>query len=121
MQTRALAGAGEVILECVDAITGLDDALSIISATYELNTHRVLLRDAQLPAEFFELRTRFAGEFVQKLVNYQLTVACVFDERQAVQRALSRVCRRGQARSSVPIVHRRARSRGMARAAVMHP
>ncbi|HEY6600001.1 MAG TPA: DUF4180 domain-containing protein, partial [Pseudomonadales bacterium] len=83
MQTRALAGAGEVILECVDAITGLDDALSIISATYELNTHSVLLRDAQLPPEFFELRTRFAGEFVQKLVNYQLTVAGVFDESKA--------------------------------------
>ena len=31
-----------------------------------------------LPAEFFDLRTRFAGEFVQKLVNYGLRVAAVF-------------------------------------------
>jgi hypothetical protein len=43
-----------------------------------MNTNRVLLRDRQLPAEFFELQTRFAGEFIQKLVNYQITVACVF-------------------------------------------
>lgn len=47
------------------------------------NTNRVLLRDRQLPAEFFELQTGFAGEFIQKLVNYQITVACVFEESRS--------------------------------------
>jgi hypothetical protein len=31
-----------------------------------------------LPPEFFELRTRFAGEFIQKLLNYRLIVAGFF-------------------------------------------
>jgi Domain of unknown function (DUF4180) len=69
-----------VILECIGSIVGLDDALSIVSASYETNTNRVLLRDRQLPAEFFELQTGFAGEFIQKLVNYKIVVACVFEQ-----------------------------------------
>ena len=82
MQTRPLAGARSAIIECAGSIVALDDALSIVSASYELNTNRLLLRERQLPAAFFELRTGFAGEFIQKLVNYQIMVACVFgDER----------------------------------------
>ena len=44
-----------------------------------MGTDRLLLRDGQLPSEFFDLQTRFAGEFIQKLVNYRIVVACVFD------------------------------------------
>jgi hypothetical protein len=78
MLTQPLPGARAVILECVDSVVDLDDALSIVAASYEMDTNRVLLRDRQLPAAFFELQTRFAGEFIQKLVNYQISVACVF-------------------------------------------
>jgi len=31
-------------------------------------------------AEFFDLQTGFVGQFIQKLVNYQITVACAFEE-----------------------------------------
>lgn len=84
MHTQPLPGARSVVLECVGSIDSLDDALSIISASYETNTNRVLLRDRQLPAAFFELKTGFAGEFVQKLVNYQITVACVFESGKPI-------------------------------------
>jgi hypothetical protein len=80
MLTQPLPGARSAILECVGSVADLDDALSIVAAGYEMNTNRVLLRDRQLPAQFFELQTRFAGEFIQKLVNYQITVACVFED-----------------------------------------
>lgn len=80
MQTQPVPAARSVIIECIGMIVGLDDALSIVSAGYEMNTNRLLLRDRQLPAEFFELQTGFAGEFIQKLVNYQIRVACVFDD-----------------------------------------
>jgi len=82
MQTQPLPDACSVILECIGSVVGLDDALSIVSASYEMNTNRVLLRDRQLPAEFFELQTGFAGEFIQKLVNYQIKIACVFEDRR---------------------------------------
>jgi Domain of unknown function (DUF4180) len=80
MLTQPLPGTRAVILECVGTVVDLSDALSIVEASYELNTTRVLLRGRQLPAAFFELQTRFAGEFIQKLVNYRITVACVFED-----------------------------------------
>lgn len=80
MLTQPLSGARLVILECVGSVVDLDDALSIVAASHELNTNKVLLRDRQLPPDFFELQTRLAGEFIQKLVNYRITLACVFED-----------------------------------------
>lgn len=78
MRVRLLAGAAVPVLEASGAITRLQDALDIVAASHEFDAENVLLRAEQLPSEFFELRTRFAGEFVQKLMNYRLKVACVF-------------------------------------------
>jgi len=72
------------IIEVVEAVTSIQDALSIVSASHENATSKVLLRAELLPPEFFELQTRFAGEFIQKLVNHRLCVAGVFREDLAV-------------------------------------
>jgi len=72
------------ILELVESACSIQDALDIVSASHEHATHRVLLRARDLPPEFFELQTRFAGEFIQKLVNYRLRVAGVFGRDLAV-------------------------------------
>jgi Domain of unknown function (DUF4180) len=61
-----------------EPISSVDDALRFVEVAYERSTRAFLLEGHLLPAEFFELRSRFAGEFVQKLVNYQLRVAAVF-------------------------------------------
>lgn len=65
-------------IEWSQPIAVVDDALRFVEAAYEQNTRAFLLEEHLLPAEFFDLRTRFAGEFVQKLVNYGLRVAAVF-------------------------------------------
>jgi hypothetical protein len=80
MQTRLLSGTRAPIIELIDAVSSVQDALDIVSASYETNSSKVLLRAEQLPPEFFELQTRFAGEFIQKLVNYRLYVAGVFGQ-----------------------------------------
>ena len=59
-------------------IAVVDDALRLVEASYERQARAFLLDGGLLPAEFFDLRTRFAGEFVQKVVNYGLRVAAVF-------------------------------------------
>ena len=59
-------------------IAKVDDALRLVEASYERQVRAFLIESSLLPAEFFDLRTRFAGEFVQKLVNYGLRVAAVF-------------------------------------------
>jgi len=59
-------------------IAVVDDALRLVEASYERQVRAFLLDHSVLPPEFFDLRTRFAGEFVQKVVNYGLRVAAVF-------------------------------------------
>jgi hypothetical protein len=77
MQTSLVTNAPIPIVEGL-AIERLEDALDLIAACYEHAAHGVLLEGASLPEPFFDLRTRFAGEFVQKLVTYQLRVAAIF-------------------------------------------
>jgi hypothetical protein len=62
-------------VEWSQPIAKVDDALRFVEAAYEHETRAFLVDARLLPPEFFDLRTRFAGEFVQKLVNYQLRVA----------------------------------------------
>jgi len=54
-----------------------DDALRFVEKGFELEKRAFLLDGALLPAEFFTLRSRFAGEFAQKLVNYRVRVGVV--------------------------------------------
>jgi hypothetical protein len=72
--------AGVRFLECLDPITRVDDALALISAGVEQDMQPLLLDASVLPPEFFELSTRFAGEFIQKLQNYRVRLALVLPE-----------------------------------------
>jgi hypothetical protein len=72
--------SGVRILECQEPIVTTGDALGLVSAGFEHDATRILIEDRHLPPEFFQLRSGFAGEFVQKLVNYQLQLAVVFSD-----------------------------------------
>lgn len=80
MLTRLLPDSDSPIIEVVGRISSLQDALDIVAFAYETGYNKVLLRSPQLPPEFFQLQTRFAGDFIQKLVNYRLCVAGVFED-----------------------------------------
>jgi Domain of unknown function (DUF4180) len=69
-----------------------EDALELISSVF-LGVEVVALPASRLDERFFSLGTRFAGEVMQKFVNYQLRLAIVADisahlERSSVLRAL---------------------------------
>lgn len=55
------------------------DATDIIGDTWGTEVAVVALPAVRLADEFLDLRTRLAGEFVQKFVNYGLTLAIVGD------------------------------------------
>jgi len=78
MQLRMIAGAPARVVECLQPITRLDDALDLIGACHEQDAHLLLIDSEILPEAFFDLRTRLAGELLQKFYNYGLTVAAVF-------------------------------------------
>ena len=48
------------------------DLLDLVSACIEYDTNQVLLHEANFSPEFFDLKTKLAGELFQKLANYHL-------------------------------------------------
>jgi hypothetical protein len=73
--------AGVGILVCDPdgpLITTMDDALELIGATFQ-GAEVVAVPAARLDERFFSLGTRFAGDLMQKFVNYRLKLAVVGD------------------------------------------
>ncbi len=71
-------------------LTNVGDAMdAVLSATYEHNSNKIILMDKNLDESFFDLKTKFAGELLQKLVNYNCTVAIVGEFEQYGSKALS--------------------------------
>jgi len=73
--------AGVQVLMCDPAgplVATEQDALDLIGAAF-LGAEVVALPASRLDARFFSLGTRFAGEVMQKFVNYRLRLAVVGD------------------------------------------
>jgi hypothetical protein len=99
MRTSVVERGGARIVVCDDDIAAVDEALALIGACFEHDSTRLLIDAKHLPAAFFELRSRFAGEFIQKLANYRLRVAACFDsgpERSARFEEFLREAKRSQ-------------------------
>jgi hypothetical protein len=69
---------GLPVAECSGTIPAHGAAMDLVAACLEQGTHRLLLEARHLPPAFFELRSGFAGELVQKMQNYRIRVAGVF-------------------------------------------
>ena len=73
--------AGVPVLVCDPAgppVATEQDALDLIGAAF-LGAEMVAVPASRLDEEFFSLGTRFAGEVMQKFVNYRLRLAVVGD------------------------------------------
>jgi hypothetical protein len=83
VETRLVSTSEGDYVECLSVIAGADDALELVAACAGAETNRVLIDAARLPDAFFDLSSRFAGEFLQKLQNYRIVAAAVLppDER----------------------------------------
>jgi hypothetical protein len=60
------------------------DAIDIIGETYGMDIGLIAIPAARLHPDFLRLRTRMAGEFLQKMQNYGLRAAIVGDIAAAV-------------------------------------
>jgi len=61
-------------------IADVQSALDLLATVrYQTDCDRVILCKSALSADFFDLRTRLAGEILQKFVNYNMKVAVVGD------------------------------------------
>ena len=51
----------------------------IMTVSYETQASRIVLKKEQVCEEFFDLKTRIAGEILQKFVTYRVAVAIIGD------------------------------------------
>lgn len=78
LQTRLITIQQSALIECHAGLESPDQALELVALCGEHDAPRLLLDEQALPPAFFDLSSRFAGEFIQKLINYRLAVAGVF-------------------------------------------
>lgn len=83
--TRVDAGGGIAVVRGGEAggeavISDVQSALDMIATvSYETGCNRIMLEKALLDERFFDLKTRLAGEILQKFVNYHVKAAIVGD------------------------------------------
>lgn len=67
------------IVECDEIlIRDAQDALDLMaSVKYNYECNKIIVNQSNLTEEFFELRTKLAGEILQKYVNYNVKLAIV--------------------------------------------
>ena len=100
MELQILEHGGIRLAECAETIPAAGGASDLVAACLEHGVDGLLLEPQRLPPEFFELRTGYAGELLQKLQNYQVRVAGVFPSEEGYGdrfRELLLEARRGRA------------------------
>jgi len=61
-------------------ITDVQSALDFIATVnYEVGCERIILNKSAICEDFFDLKTRLAGEVLQKFINYHTKIAIVGD------------------------------------------
>ncbi|MBB6214290.1 hypothetical protein HNQ80_000359 [Anaerosolibacter carboniphilus] len=61
-------------------ITDVQSSLDFIgTVSYETGCNRIILNKSAICEEFFHLKTRLAGEIMQKFINYHIKIAIVGD------------------------------------------
>lgn len=69
------------IIESNDiVISEVQDALDLMASVNYLNeAYKLIIDKSNITEEFFDLKTRLAGEILQKYVNYQVKLAIIGD------------------------------------------
>jgi len=67
------------IISDIPVIIEPQDVLDLIGDLYSRGTNKIILQEIHLAAEFFDLKTKLAGEILQKFSNYNFKLAIVGD------------------------------------------
>jgi len=61
-------------------ITDVQSALDLMATVrYELDSNLIIVNKSEVSEAFFDLKTRLAGEVLQKFINYQTKIAIIGD------------------------------------------
>jgi hypothetical protein len=96
------SGRNEMTAEITDAsfkINLTQDAIDLIAETSSNNCNRIIIREANLHKDFFNLKTGLAGDILQKFSNYGVRLAIIGDFDKYNSKSLRdfiRECNRGK-------------------------
>lgn len=79
----AVIDSDEILIK--DAQSALD---FIMSVCYETGSHHIIINKSAVCEDFFHLKTKLAGEVLQKLVNYHVKLAIVGDFSEYTSKSL---------------------------------
>ena len=60
-------------------LTSVEDGLSLLGDLYYQGFDKIILHEENIVPEFFDLKTKLAGEVLQKFVQYRMPLAVVGD------------------------------------------
>lgn len=60
-------------------IKSVNDALDLLANANAHESNKIIVRKINITTDFFDLKTRLAGEILQKFVNYDFRLAIVGD------------------------------------------
>lgn len=70
----AVVSSSEILIKDVQSALDL-----MATVQYETDSNRIVINKSLLSDSFFDLKTRLAGEILQKFINYRVKVAIVGD------------------------------------------
>lgn len=69
-------------------ISELQDAIDLMADCRYHGANSIIVHESNLPSAFFDLKTRFAGEILQKFSNYRMRLAVVGDFSKYTSKSL---------------------------------
>jgi hypothetical protein len=70
-------------------LTDVQTAVQFLSDVYEeTGCSKIIIKKESIPEAFFDLKTKLAGEILQKFVNYQTKLAIVGDFQSITSKSL---------------------------------
>ncbi|MBN1638891.1 MAG: DUF4180 domain-containing protein [Ignavibacteriales bacterium] len=69
-----------LIAEIISAeivISDVQDSLDLMAECDYLGSRKIIIREENIAPQFFELKTKLAGEILQKFTNYKVDVAFI--------------------------------------------
>ncbi len=70
-------------------ILNTDDGLNLVGEAYYSGFDKVIIYESSITPKFFDLKTRMAGEILQKFSNYRMKLAIVGDFSSNTSKSLS--------------------------------
>lgn len=69
-------------------MTSVEDGLSLLGDLYYQGFDKIILHEENIVPEFFDLKTKLAGEVLQKFVQYRMSLAVVGDFSKYTSKSL---------------------------------